>query len=111
MKFPYTTLIAEAKLTQYLLKPLPEDDKSKFLAKAGYTQENWQQLERDLREQILPLEAVLFERSRYGEKYEIRGTLTGPNGVSLRVVTIWMIEFPSRQPKFITLVPDKEINR
>ena len=34
--------------------------------------------------------------------------LLGPNGVSLRVITIWMAEYASRQTKFITLFPDKE---
>lgn len=108
MKLPLDTTIAQAKLTQYLLKHLPEDDKSQFLARAGYTQANWQQLERDLREQILPLDAVPFEQTRYGEKYEIRGTLTGSNGITLKIVTIWMIEIPSQQAKFITLFPNKE---
>ncbi len=42
---PQDSIIAESKLTQYLLVPLPKDDKSKFLAQAGYTLDNWQQLE------------------------------------------------------------------
>ena len=42
-------VIVKAKLTDYLLVPLAKDDKSQFLAQAGYTIENWQQLERDLR--------------------------------------------------------------
>jgi hypothetical protein len=46
MKLPNNTIIAEAKITQYLLKFLLEDDKSLFLAQANYTQDNWQQLEK-----------------------------------------------------------------
>ncbi|MGK7904982.1 MAG: DUF6883 domain-containing protein [Hormoscilla sp.] len=107
MKLSANTIIAEAKITQYLLKYIPKDDKSLFLARAGYYQENWQQLERDLREQILPLDATLIEQTRYGDKYRIRGTLTGPNGMSLQVITIWMIESELGQTKFITLFPDK----
>ena len=82
MKLPVDTIIARAKLAEYLLQFRREDDKSLFLARAGYTADNWQELERDLREQILPLEAIQFERTRYGDygdKYEIRGTLTGSN--------------------------------
>jgi hypothetical protein len=109
VKLSPDSIIAEAKLTQYLLKPLPQDDKSKFLAQASYSQDNWQQLEIDLREQILPLDATLTEQARFGDKYEIRGTLTGANGVSLPVVTIWMIEKATGQTKFITLFPDKEV--
>ncbi len=34
------TVIVKAKLTDYLLVPLVKDDKSQFLAQAGYTVEN-----------------------------------------------------------------------
>ncbi|MEA5536489.1 DUF6883 domain-containing protein [Crocosphaera sp. XPORK-15E] len=109
MKLPKETIIAEAKITQYLLRWKAEDDKSKFLAKAGYTITTAKQLQRDLREQILLLDAVYTETDRFGDKYEIRGTLTGLNGVSLEIVTIWMIEFDSGQTKFITLYPNRSI--
>lgn len=109
MKLSPDAIIVEAKLTQYLLKPLPQDDKSKFLAKADYTQENWQQLEKDLREQILPLDAIFTEQTRFGDHYQIRGSLTGTNGVILLVVTIWMIEKATGKTKLITLFPDQEI--
>jgi len=66
-------IISRNKLTQYLLIPLPKDDKSQYLAQGGYTLDNWQQLERDLREQILILEAQPTLKTKYGEKYEIIG--------------------------------------
>ncbi|MCY7321511.1 MAG: hypothetical protein LH660_06845, partial [Phormidesmis sp. CAN_BIN36] len=75
-------VISEAKLTQYLLVPLEKDDKSQFLALAGYALNNWQQLEKDIR-QILFLETTLTQDTRYGQKYAIVGTLTGPNEVAL----------------------------
>ena len=40
MKLKGEIIIPEAKLTQYLLVPRQEDDKSKFLAQAGFTQAN-----------------------------------------------------------------------
>lgn len=109
MKLPPDAIIATAKLTKYLLVWRDADDKSKFLAQADYGQENWQQLESALRKQILPLDAVPSdEPNRFGDVYEIRGVLRGVNGVNLAVVTIWMIEYETRQTKFITLCPDKE---
>ena len=109
MKLARDAVIAPAKLTKYLLVWRDADDKSKFLAQAGYGQENWQQLESDLRNQILPLEAVPSdEPNRFGDVYEIRGVLAGVNGVNLAVVTIWMVEYETQQTKFITLYPDKE---
>ena len=109
MKLPKDSIIAEATITQYLLKFLLEDDKSLFFAQANYTQDNWQQLEKDLKEQILPLDATPTEQTHYGNKYEIRDTLSGPNGSALPVVTIWMTEFRSQKTKFITLYPNKEV--
>jgi hypothetical protein len=95
--------ISEAKLTRYLLVQLPKDDKSQFLALAGYTLENWQQLERDLKEQILPLEAIPTAMTQYGQKYVITGDLSGPSGTVIRVRTIWIVA--DGLTRFITLFP------
>jgi hypothetical protein len=109
MRLPKDTVIAPSKLINYLLLFRPVDDKSKFLAQAGYSVNNWTQLEADLRRQILPLEAVSSqEPNRFGDVCEIRGALTGPNRVMLRVVTVWMTEYQTGQTKFITLYPNKE---
>ncbi len=107
MKLPPNTVIAPRKITEYLLRLRIEDDKSEFLALAGYTRDNADLLLRDIRQQILPLEADCFEQTEYGPKYRIRGTLTGPNGRALRVVTIWMKDDATNQTKFVTLFPDK----
>jgi hypothetical protein len=107
VKLPANTIIAPRKLTRYLLRLRLEDDKSQFLALAGYTLEDADRLVRDIREQLLPLEAEFHEETEYGPKYRIRGTLTGPNGRVLRVVTIWMKENATNQTKFVTLFPDK----
>ena len=37
----------------------------------------------------------------------MRGTLTGPNGRVLHVLTIWMKEDATGETKFVTLLPDK----
>jgi hypothetical protein len=97
--------IAEEKLTKYLLVPLPKDDKSKFLQQAGYTLETWQQLEADLRSQVLTKPAEFLGQTPYGKKYQIQATLTGVNGVQLEITTIWMVT--DQQTKFVTLVPSR----
>ena len=45
--------------------------------------------------------------NQFGQYFEIRGVLRGPNGVVLRVKTIWMREHLSEVTHFITLLPDK----
>ena len=108
MKLPKNAVIATEKIIDYLLKWQPDNDKSKFLARAGYSAENWRRLLEDIRTQILPIKAELTSKTAYGDLFRIRGKLLGPNGISLRVITIWMAEYASRQTKFITLFPDKE---
>ena len=88
MKLPSDALIALEKLTGYLLVAQPRGDKSRFLAQAGYTMANPEQLRRDLQEQILSLDATPLPPRGYGDMYEICGTLRGPNGVALSVRTI-----------------------
>jgi len=107
VKLPSDALIATEKLTKYLLVRRPVGDKSEFLRQAGYTLDNWQQLEQDIRQQILSKEAVPTEQTPYGEYFEIRTSLTGPNRLALKVKTVWMKESKSGITKFITLYPDK----
>jgi len=107
MKLPEDTILAPEKFTRYLLVHRVADDKSKFLAFAGYTLNNWQVLVRDLRQQILTLDATEIEQTKHGTVYEIRGNLQGPNGKTLSVTTIWMTETATLQTKFITLYPAK----
>jgi hypothetical protein len=107
MKLPPDAYIAPEKLTRYLLVRRKRNDKSQWLAQAGYTVENWQVLEIDLRRQILALEAIPTDLTRYGQIYEIAGTMVGPNQHSLAVQTIWMTETATGLTKFITMYPDK----
>ena len=107
MRLPPSTVIATAKVTHYLLRLLDEDDKSQFLALAGYTADDPDRLIRDIREQVLPLDAELIDPTEYGTKYCIRGILRGPNGHELRVVSFWMTVEATGVTKFLTLYPDK----
>ena len=111
LKLPTDTLIATDKLTRYLLVLKARGDKSTFLAQAGYTLDNADRLLEDLRTQILPLDATPMESNKFGQYYEICGTLTGPNGKTLAVRTIWMTEHLSGNTKFVTLIPDRRRDR
>ena len=111
MKLPENTLIAREKLTRYLLVQKKRNDKSQWLAQAGYTLDNWQVLETDLRNQILPIDAAPVESTEYGRMYEINGQLVGPNGKILSVCAIWMTERTTGDSKFITMYPAREENK
>lgn len=105
MRLPEDAIISIDKLSGYLLTEQPRGDKSRFLGEAGYTRANPEQLERDLRRQILALDAVALPPRGYGDLHEIQGVLRGPNGVGLPIRTIWMREHATGLIKFITLTP------
>ena len=107
MKLPEDTLISVDKLTQYLLAFKKRNDKLQWLSKAGYAIDNWQTLEKDLREQIFTIDATPTEKTKYCQMFEISGELLGPNGMSLSVITIWMTENENKITKFITMYPNK----
>ena len=107
MKLPQNATIAREKATRYLLVPQIRGDKSAFLGQAGYMMANAEQLLADLRAQILPFDAAPLQSNKFGQYYEIRGQLKGPNGRILGVRTIWMTENLSGATKFVTLIPEK----
>lgn len=106
MKLPVNTIIGREKLTNYLLRPRDDHDKSGFLSIAGYTALDADRLEADMRAQLLTLDATPAEVTSYGEKFIVRGTLTGPNGRALKVLSIWMLEKATGSTRFITLYSD-----
>jgi len=107
MKLPSEAIIAAEKVAHYLLVRQARGDKSAFLARGGYTLENADQLLRDLRTQLLPLDATPLQSTEFGRFYEIRGPLIGPNAATLQIRSIWMKENLSDVTKFITLIPEK----
>lgn len=100
--------IAQRKLRHYLLLFRDKDDKSNYLALAGYTLENWLVLEQDLM-RLAELDNAIFEgEDAYGPSFSLIGELQGPNGRLLRVKTIWKRDVDEEITKFITLYPPKQ---
>ena len=90
-----------------MLLPKKRNDKSKWLTSAGYSIDNWERLEADIRELALSNAAIPKENTEYGQLYEIIGELKGSNGNLLSVCTIWMAEYATGLTKFITMYPNK----
>jgi hypothetical protein len=66
MKLPVDAVIAAEKVRRYLLVRQTRGDKSAFLARAGYTLENADQLLNDRRAQLLPLDATPLHSTEFG---------------------------------------------
>jgi uncharacterized protein DUF6883 len=79
--------------------------KARFFAALGYTAEEWQALEADLRIQHLSQPAVPGPRLPFGQSFTIRAILRGPNGEAASVVSVWFIRSDSGVPHFVTAYP------
>ncbi|MBE9079735.1 hypothetical protein IQ241_20980 [Romeria aff. gracilis LEGE 07310] len=110
MKVPDNAIIPDAKMSSYLLVLQPRNDKSKFLAQAGFTQNNVDALADALRQLVATNEAIENRTDEYGTYYQVIGRLSGVNGINLSVVTVWLRRNTDQNFQFITLIPVKEIN-
>lgn len=105
MKIPPDAIIPEPKIKQYLLVFKEKNDKSKYLARAGFTAAHPEALEREIRRIIHENDAVYEMTDRYGAHYLVTGTLIGSNGVELAVTLVWLRRAADREFQFITLKP------
>jgi hypothetical protein len=104
MKIPQNAIIPPEKLTGYLLVPQKKNDKSQFLAQAGFTADNPATLAQAIRALIASNEAVEDRQDEYGTFYQVTGDLVGPHGI-LAVVTVWLLRTIDGQYRFVTLKP------
>lgn len=105
MKIPSDAVIADDKLTEYLLVPKPRNDKSQYLAQADFTQQNPQVLRKAIRLLVRQQEAFPQRSNEYGTFYDVPGDLIGPTGIHLPVVTISLHRRSDDIFQFVTLKP------
>ena len=78
--------------------------KARFFTALGYRRDEWPRLERDIRA-LLGGDAAKTEMTSYGQKYEVRGTITGPSGGTAHIVTVWIVLQGEHIPRFVTAYP------
>ena len=110
MKIPNSdrAIIEQSKITEYLLNTQHKrgSSKAKILLKFGYSLENWQQLESDIRKFHLTADVDIIRETAYGVRYEVRAALLTPNSKQLFVRTVWQIDIGTNLARLITLIPD-----
>ncbi len=105
MKIPNDAEILSNKVTNYLLVRRISNDKSKFLARAGFTLDNPDELLVSLRELAIEAEAAEDGDNEFGTFFRADGLLAGPNGRALAVATVWLRWHSDGSFHFVTLKP------
>ena len=110
MRLPNTdkAIIPREKLENYLLSPVHPIGRYKavFFRSLGYTQDDWEVLDSNLRA-LLGQDATASEETAYGKKFEIRGSIIGPNGHSAAIITVWIILHGEEVARFVTAYPEE----
>ena len=99
--------ISEAKIVKYLLSTTHRAGKSKaaFFMEFGFDPQHWEELAVALKEHAIDNEITQEEKTTFGTRYVIEGSLKAPDGRSLNVRTAWFIDNESDIPRFITAHP------
>lgn len=100
-------IISPEKLRDYLLSPNHPLGRFKaaYFNRLGYSADDWETLERDIRKQILSHNAVEIEGFPYGKKFVITETLVTSSGKAVKITTVWVILKGEATPRFITAYP------
>jgi hypothetical protein len=99
--------IPRHKILDYLLseKHAVGKSKARFFRSLGFDESNAGELEQGLLG-IAQTEAIKESvASPHGTKYVIDGFLKTPQGVEVRIRTIWIIEVGHQAPRFVTAYP------
>ena len=99
--------IDPAKVRDYLLSPVHPVGRFKAVVfhALGYKADEWEKLRDHLLELACSTEATPGQTSTFGQKYEVSGTLTGPNGRQARFICVWLVPVDGGAPRFITAFP------
>jgi len=100
-------IVPEAKVRDYLLSNAHPVGRFKavFFIALGHSTENWELLRDALLAIAATDEATPGHVSPFGQKFEVRATLTGPSGRRAQVVTVWMVPTGQDIAHFITAFP------
>lgn len=111
MKLPNVAqaVIAERKITDYLLSLTHRDGRSKatFFLRFGFTAADWEGLADVLRRHAAEYDVTEREDTPFGISYAVEGALLAPDGRSPQVRVVWFIETGESIPHLVTAYPLK----
>ena len=111
MKLPghEQAVVAEVKITGYLLSETHEDGRHKaiFFTRLGFSVAQWQVLAQALLEHAAEHEVASVLSTPHGDHYAVEGELRTPSGRRPLVRSVWAVDTGSTVPRLITAYPLK----
>jgi hypothetical protein len=101
-------VVNDAKITDCLLDPthsISAAGKANFFLGRGFSQRDWQVLKRALLDHAQNNPVTDSVVARFGETYEVGCSLVTPDGRNPCIVSVWIIELPGSNPRFVTAYP------
>ena len=100
-------IVSREKIVDYLLNPGHPDGASKaaFFLAMGFQPEKWQVLASAF-QQLAHREEVVCVDSQHGSKYIVRGEIDTPNGRTVAIRTVWIVDEGNEVPRLVTAFPD-----
>ena len=103
--------IPEEKIRDYALDLNHREGGSKakfFIGECGFTRAGWKVLSDAAYAQPLVGNTKLTNVDGYGQRYEVTGPITAPNGRTYIIRTDWIIRYDDPRPQLTSIKPGKK---
>ena len=115
MKLPdhELAIVPPVKIVGYLLSASHRAGKSKaaFFGSFGFSVHKWEVMVEALRSHVRENDVSVMEETEFGVRYIIDGPLHSPDGVVLRVRSVWFVDKGGIVPRFVTAHPLRKETR
>ena len=101
-------ILDDRKITHYLLSTVHPTgaSKAKFFMSFGFSPGNWAELKNALLNHPLNNPVMSQTSNPFGQKFEVSCSLVAPDGRNPYIISIWIVEPPDPNPRFITAYPN-----
>ena len=101
-------ILDDKKITQYLLSTVHPTgaSKAKFCMSFAFSPGNWAAPKSALLNHPLNNPVTSQTSNPFGQKFEVSCSLVAPDGRNPCIISVWIIEPPDSNPRFITAYPN-----